>query len=33
MLPMLVLHRLLAVIKGVLNSIDHYAMPEYARLF
>ncbi len=33
MLPMLVLHCLLAVIKGVLNSIDHYAMPEYAGVF
>lgn len=33
MLPMLVLHCLLAVIKGTLNSIDHYAMPEYAGVF
>lgn len=33
MLPMLVLHCLLAVVKGVLNSIDHYAMPEYAGVF
>lgn len=30
MLPMLVLHCVLAVFKGVLNSLDHYAMPEYA---
>lgn len=33
MLPMLILHCLLAVIKGTLNSIDHYAMPEYAGVF
>jgi putative peptidoglycan lipid II flippase len=33
MLPMLVLHCLLAVVKGALNSIDHYAMPEYAGVF
>ena len=33
MLPMLVLHCLLAVIKGTLNSLDHYAMPEYAGVF
>lgn len=33
MLPMLVLHCLLAVMKGTLNSIDHYAMPEYAGVF
>ena len=33
MLPMLVLHCVLAVLKGVLNSIDHYAMPEYAGVF
>ncbi|MCS6926298.1 MAG: murein biosynthesis integral membrane protein MurJ [Candidatus Binatia bacterium] len=33
MLPMLVLHCLLAVLKGVLNSLDHYAMPEYAGVF
>jgi putative peptidoglycan lipid II flippase len=33
MLPMLVLHCLLAVVKGTLNSIDHYAMPEYAGVF
>ena len=33
MLPMLILHCLLAVIKGVLNSVDHYAMPEYAGVF
>jgi len=33
MLPMLVLHCLLAVIKGTLNSVDHYAMPEYAGVF
>jgi putative peptidoglycan lipid II flippase len=33
MLPMLVLHCLLAVLKGVLNSVDHYAMPEYAGIF
>jgi len=33
MLPMLVLHCLLAVFKGVLNSLDHYAMPEYAGVF
>lgn len=30
MLPMLALHCLLAVMKGTLNSLDHYAMPEYA---
>lgn len=33
MLPMLVLHCLLAVMKGTLNSLDHYAMPEYAGVF
>ncbi|MBI3301167.1 MAG: murein biosynthesis integral membrane protein MurJ [Deltaproteobacteria bacterium] len=33
MLPMLVLHCLLAVVKGTLNSLDHYAMPEYAGVF
>lgn len=33
MLPMLVLHCVLAVLKGVLNSVDHYAMPEYAGVF
>jgi putative peptidoglycan lipid II flippase len=33
MLPMLVLHCLLAVMKGALNSVDHYAMPEYAGIF
>ena len=33
MLPMLVVHCLLAVIKGTLNSLDHYAMPEYAGVF
>jgi len=33
MLPMLILHCLLAVIKGTLNSINHYAMPEYAGVF
>lgn len=33
MLPMLVLHCLLAVMKGALNSLDHYAMPEYAGVF
>lgn len=33
MLPMLVLHCLLAVVKGALNSVDHYAMPEYAGVF
>ncbi len=33
MLPMLGLHCLLAVMKGVLNSVDHYAMPEYAGIF
>ena len=33
MLPMLVLHCLLAVCKGTLNSLDHYAMPEYAGVF
>lgn len=33
MLPMLVLHCLLAVVKGILNSLDHYAMPEYAGVF
>lgn len=33
MLPMLVMHCLLAVVKGTLNSIDHYAMPEYAGVF
>lgn len=33
MLPMLILHCLLAVIKGTLNSVDHYAMPEYAGVF
>lgn len=33
MLPMLVLHCLLAVVKGTLNSVDHYAMPEYAGVF
>ncbi|MBM4256547.1 MAG: murein biosynthesis integral membrane protein MurJ [Deltaproteobacteria bacterium] len=33
MLPMLVLHCVLAVLKGVLNSVDHYAMPEYAGIF
>jgi putative peptidoglycan lipid II flippase len=33
MLPVLVLHCLLAVFKGVLNSLDHYAMPEYAGVF
>jgi putative peptidoglycan lipid II flippase len=30
---MLVLHCLLAVVKGTLNSLDHYAMPEYAGVF
>jgi putative peptidoglycan lipid II flippase len=30
---MLVLHCLLAVVKGTLNSLDHYAMPEYAGSF
>ncbi|MGH7960990.1 MAG: lipid II flippase MurJ, partial [Candidatus Binatia bacterium] len=30
MLPMLVVDCLSAVIKGTLNSLDHYAMPEYA---
>jgi putative peptidoglycan lipid II flippase len=30
---MLVLHCLLAVVKGTLNSVDHYAMPEYAGVF
>jgi len=33
MLPMLILHCLLAVMKGTLNSLDHYAMPEYAGVF
>ncbi len=33
MLPMLILHCLLAVVKGTLNSLDHYAMPEYAGVF
>lgn len=33
MLPMLVLHCVLAVLKGVLNSVDHYAMPEYSGIF
>jgi putative peptidoglycan lipid II flippase len=33
MLPMLVLHCVLAVLKGILNSVDHYAMPEYAGVF
>jgi putative peptidoglycan lipid II flippase len=33
MLPMLVLHCLLAVFKGTLNSLDHYALPEYAGVF
>ncbi len=33
MLPMLVLHCGLAVLKGTLNSVDHYAMPEYAGVF
>lgn len=33
MLPMLVLHCLMAVVKGTLNSLDHYAMPEYAGVF
>lgn len=33
MLPMLVLHCLLAVVKGTLNSLEHYAMPEYAGVF
>ena len=33
LLPMLVLHCLLAVMKGTLNSLDHYAMPEYAGVF
>ncbi len=33
MLPMLALHCLLSVMKGTLNSIDHYAMPEYAGVF
>lgn len=33
MLPMLVLDCLLAVMKGTLNSLDHYAMPEYSGVF
>ncbi len=33
MLPMLVLHCLLSVMKGTLNSIGHYAMPEYAGVY
>jgi putative peptidoglycan lipid II flippase len=33
MLPMLILHCLLSVIKGTLNSIGHYAMPEYAGVY
>ncbi len=30
MLPVLVFHCLLAVMKGTLNSLDHYAAPEYS---
>ncbi|MBI3798282.1 MAG: murein biosynthesis integral membrane protein MurJ [Deltaproteobacteria bacterium] len=33
MLPALVLDCLLAVMKGTLNSLDHYAMPEYSGVF
>jgi putative peptidoglycan lipid II flippase len=33
MLPMLILDCLLAVMKGTLNSLDHYAMPEYSGVF
>jgi putative peptidoglycan lipid II flippase len=33
MLPMLVLHCLLSVMKGTLNSVGHYAMPEYAGVY
>jgi putative peptidoglycan lipid II flippase len=33
MLPMLILDCQLAVMKGTLNSLDHYAMPEYSGVF
>jgi putative peptidoglycan lipid II flippase len=33
MLPMLILHCLLSVMKGTLNSVGHYATPEYAGVY